>query len=103
MNVNRDMLVQQLVAKHNYTKKAAMSVVNDFVDILVANIEAGNTVTIYGFGSFELKERKERSCPNPQTGETCIIPAHYVPKFYPGKRVKLAVKKWESEQNRRLD
>lgn len=103
MNINRDKFVQQLMAKHNYTKKAATALVEDFIDMVIANFEAGNTVTFYGFGTFELKERKERSCPNPQTGETCVIPAHYVPKFHPGKQVKLAVKKWESEQNRSAD
>ena len=69
MNIKRADLIQQLVDKHRYTKKAATSIVDDFTDIILDNLESGNAVSIYGFGCFDILERKERSCPNPQTGE----------------------------------
>ena len=102
MNIKRIDLINQLVDKHRYTKKAATSVVDDFTDIIIDNLENGNTVSIHNFGCFDILERQARSCPNPQTGETCNIPTHCIPRFYPGKGMRLAVKLWEDNQKRGL-
>lgn len=102
MNVNRSDLIRQLVDKHRYTKDAATDVVDDFIDIVIDNIRVGNTVSIYGFGVFDILERAERSCPNPQTGERCSIPAHFIARFYPGTRLRKAVKMWEDDTKRGL-
>lgn len=102
MDIKRKELIEQLIDKHKYTKKAAASVVDDFVDIILDNLEAGNTVSLRNFGCFDILERKERSCPNPQTGERIIVPAHWIPRFYPGNRMRLAVKKWEDNVRRGL-
>mgnify|MGYP002522739823 CR=1 FL=1 len=102
MTINRPDLIKQLTEKHNYTKKAATTLVDDFCEIITDNLEMGNTVNIYGFGTFDLIERAARSCPNPQTGERVDIPAHWIPRFYPGGRVKRAVKLWEDNNKRGL-
>lgn len=102
MDINRLELVGQLVAKHGYTKKDAITLIDDFTDIILDNLGKGNSVSLYGFGRFDLLERKERSCPNPQTGETVVIPAHWAPKFYPGKKMRLQVKIWEDNKKRGL-
>ena len=40
MNIKRADLIQQLVDKHRYTKKAATSIVDDFTDIILDNLDA---------------------------------------------------------------
>lgn len=102
MDIKRNDLIQQLVDKHKYTKKAATSVVDDFADIILDNLSKGNTVSIRNFGCFDILERKERSCPNPQTGETVNIPSHWIPRFYPSKRMRLVIKMWEDNTRRGL-
>lgn len=102
MDIKRNDLIVQLVEKHGYTKKAATSIVDDFVDIVLENLSEGNTVSIRNFGCFDILERKARSCPNPQTGEKVDIPAHWVPRFYPGNRMRLVVKMWEDNNKRGL-
>ena len=102
MDIKRNDLIEQLVKKHGYTKKAATSIVDDFVDIVLDNLSEGNTVSIRNFGCFDILERKARSCPNPQTGEKVEIPAHWVPRFYPGNRMRLVVKMWEDNNKRGL-
>lgn len=102
MNIKRNDLIEQLVEKHGYTKKAATSIVDDFVDVVLDNLSEGNTVSIRNFGCFDILERKARSCPNPQTGEKVEIPAHWVPRFYPGNRMRLVVKMWEDNNKRGL-
>lgn len=102
MDIKRVDLIKQLMDKHGYTKKAATNIVDDFTDIILENLGEGNTVSIHNFGCFDILERKARSCPNPQTGETVKVPAHWIPRFYPGNRMRVAVKLWEDSVKRGL-
>lgn len=102
MDIKRVDLIQQLVDKHGYTKNAATSIVDDFTDIILYNLGNGDTVSIHNFGCFDILERKARSCPNPQTGEKVNVPAHWIPRFYPGNKMRLAVKLWEDSTKRGL-
>lgn len=100
MLINRKEFIQQLVDKHGYTKKSASALVDDFIDMIIENNEKGNAVSFHGFGRFDIIERKARSCPNPQTGERCEVPAHWVPRFYPGNHMRFAVSKWAASRDR---
>lgn len=102
MNIKRKDLINQLVEKHGYTKKAATSIVDDFVALILDNLSDGNTVSIQNFGCFDILERKARSCPNPQTGEKVNVPAHWIPRFYPSKKMRMVIKVWEDNQKRGL-
>lgn len=95
-------LIQQLVDKHGYTKKAATSVIDDFTDIVLDNLRDGNAVSIYGFGCFDILERKARTFPSVQTGETMTAPTHWIPRFYPWTKMKTVVKLWEDDTKRGL-
>lgn len=74
MNVYKSDFIKQLMEKYNYTKSSATSVVDDFWSVLTENLEQGNAVFFYGFGCFDIIERKARSCINPQTKERCSVP-----------------------------
>ena len=50
-----------------------------------------DTVTLIGFGTFKVAQRKARKGRNPQTGEEIKIKAKKVPRFVPGKALKDAV------------
>jgi DNA-binding protein HU-beta len=52
----------------------------------------GDSVSLIGFGTFKVAERKARKGRNPQTGEEIDITASKVPKFVAGKALKDAVK-----------
>jgi DNA-binding protein HU-beta len=53
------------------------------LDALIKTVEntlkAGDSITLVGFGSFEVKDRAERSGRNPQSGETITIAAVKIP------------------------
>lgn len=98
MNIKRADLVTQLVEKYHYTKSSAESVVEDFCDIIIDNLQKGNTVSIYGFGCFDILERAQRECINPTTGDRMKIPSHWIPRFYPGTSMRRAVKIWENSE-----
>ncbi len=50
-----------------------------------------DTVTLIGFGTFKVAQRKARKGINPQTGAEIKIKAKKVPKFVAGKALKDAV------------
>lgn len=100
MNITKAEFIQQLINKHGYTKKSATDLVEDFWDVLNDNIEAGNPVSFYGYGCFDLIKRKARLGVNPSTQERCEIPEHWVPRFFPGNILKRSAKKW-ADSNRR--
>jgi len=52
----------------------------------------GEKVSLVGFGTFQVRERKARRGRNPQTGEELQIPARKTPRFKPGKGLREKVK-----------
>lgn len=102
MNIKRADLIKQLMDRYGYTKKAATCLVDDFIDIILLNLKEGNTVSLRNFGCFDILERKQRSCPNPQTGERVVVPAHWIPRFYPSNKMRVVVKEWEDNTKRGL-
>jgi len=65
------------------------------LDALIKTVEntlkAGDSITLVGFGSFEVKDRAERTGRNPQSGEPITIAAAKIPSFKAGKNLKDAV------------
>lgn len=102
MEVSRSELIEQLMDKYKYTKKAAKSLVEDFTEIILDNMACGNTVTIMNFGTFEVVKRNSRMSPNVYTGEMQEVKEHHVPRFVPSKKMKYVVKEWEDSVNRGL-
>lgn len=96
MDVNRKMLIRQLADKKGYKVKDATEFVNSLFELILDNIKDGNSVSIYGFGCFDLLERKAHVCPNRQLGTMIDVPAHFIPRFYPGIRMYEAVRHWEA-------
>jgi DNA-binding protein HU-beta len=86
--MNKGELVDAVAAKTNITKKEALEVISAFLEVVTEAVANGDKVTLIGFGSFERRERSERSGRNPKTKETITIPATKVPAFSAGKQFK---------------
>ena len=74
------------------TKKDAQMAVDCVLSSITKTLEKGGSVSLVGFGTFKVTERKARKGRNPQTGEEINIAASKVPKFVSGKALKEAVK-----------
>ena len=65
------------------------------VDAMIASItkalKKGDTVTLVGFGTFDVRKRGARTGRNPRTGEEIKIAAAKNPVFKAGKALKDAV------------
>ena len=60
--------------------------------MIMEALKAGEKVQLVGFGTFEVRDRAERTGLNPATGETITIAASKVPAFKAGKGLKELVK-----------
>lgn len=84
-------LVNLIAEKGEYTKKDAEKALSTVVDVITDSLVKGEKVQIVGFGTFEVRERKEKIAKNPKTKETVKVPAKTAPAFKPGKALKDAV------------
>jgi len=85
-------LVEKMAKEAKITKAAADKAIASFVDGVKKALKKGEKVTLIGFGTFSVTQRKARKGRNPQTGKEIKIPARKAPKFSAGKALKTAVK-----------
>jgi DNA-binding protein HU-beta len=85
-------LVAKIAEKNGTSKAQAEASMNAILDVIQDELAAGNKLTLTGFGTFSVSERKARTGRNPRTGDEIKIPACKVAQFKPGKVLKEAVK-----------
>ena len=86
--MNKTELVASVAEKSGLTKKDSETAVNALFASIEEALVAGDKVQLVGFGTFEVRERKERKGQNPQTKKPITIPATKVPAFKAGKNLK---------------
>ncbi len=89
--MNKKDLINE-VAKVLNTKKDAQAAVDCVFSTITNALKKEDTVTLIGFGTFKVSNRKARKGRNPQTGEEIKIEARKVPVFTAGKALKEALK-----------
>ena len=73
--MNRKELIEALAAKTESTKADAERAVAGLIDIVTATLKKGDSITLVGFGTFEVRKRAARTGRNPKTGEELKIKA----------------------------
>ncbi len=91
--MNKTELIAAVAEKAGLSKKDADAAVAAVFDAVTAELAKGEKVQLIGFGTFEVRERAEKTGRNPRTGETMTIPASKVPAFKAGAALKNAVAK----------
>ena len=86
--MNKAELVTSVAEKAEITKKDASAAIEAVLDTITDALVNNDKVQLVGFGTFEVRERSERTGKNPRTGEEIIIPATKVPAFKAGKALK---------------
>ncbi|MBT9259421.1 MAG: HU family DNA-binding protein [Clostridiales bacterium] len=89
--MNKQELVRAVAEKAGLTHKDSEKAINALVESIQEALRKGEKVSLVGFGTFEVRERKARTGRNPQTGATIHIPASKVPAFRAGKGLKEAL------------
>ena len=86
--MNKMDLIECVAKEANLTKKVAGEAVDAVFTVLTKALKDGAGVKVAGFGSFVVKERKERKGRNPLTKEELTIPATTVISFKASKNLK---------------
>ncbi len=86
--MNKAELIEQVASQTRLTKRACGEAVGAVVSAISDCLSRGEKVTLVGFGTFGVRQRKARTGRNPQTGESINIPAKKVPKFTSGKGLR---------------
>ncbi|OPX30230.1 MAG: integration host factor subunit beta [Candidatus Cloacimonas sp. 4484_143] len=74
-------LVRLVSAETGIIRKDVALAVDAFLDAVKDSMKDGKHIEIRGFGTFKLKERKERIGRNPKTEEKVTVPKRIVPTF----------------------
>ena len=86
--MNKSEFVASLASELCTSRTGASRLVDAVFDKIKGNLSEGESVTIAGFGTFEVKSRKARVGRNPHTGEPIQIQAGRRVGFRVGKALK---------------
>ena len=89
--MNKTELVAAIAEKAGISKKDADKALAAFLETVTDEMKKGEKIPLVGFGTFEVRERAERTGINPQTKQTIKIAASKNPVFKAGKALKDAV------------
>ncbi len=89
--MNTSELAAKIADANEVTKAQAKTLVDAFLNELIAAAASGEEVSLPGFGKFKVKESPEREGRNPANGEKIKIAASRKLSFVPAKAVKDAL------------
>ena len=85
--MTKSILIDQVAEATQGTKKDIEQVIDAVLISIVEALKNREKVELRGFGSFHVKDKKERQGRNPKTGESLTIAARSVPVFRPSKEL----------------
>lgn len=91
-NLNKTDFIAAVADKAGITKTEAQKAVNAVLEVITDALQSNDRVVLTGFGTFEVREAKERMGVNPRTKDKVTIPATKRPAFSAGAELKKAVK-----------
>ena len=86
--MNNKEFISELSKEMGLSASATTKLMGETIKIFEEHFEHNDVVNFSGFGTFEVKERGERTGRNPATGEEIVIPAAKHPAFSAGKALK---------------
>jgi DNA-binding protein HU-beta len=89
--MNRKELAEALAKKTETNNAGADRAIAAFIEIISGALKKGDSVSLVGFGSFEVRKRAARVGRNPKTGAELKIKASKVPAFKAGATLKATV------------
>lgn len=91
--VTKETIIEQLMIELNLDRSKALSITNNFFNILTDAIKSEERIEIRGFGVFTSKKRPPRLAKDPHTGKSVSVPERIKIRFKPGKELKEIINK----------
>jgi DNA-binding protein HU-beta len=89
--MNKAEFIEAVAGASDMSRADAGRAVDAMIATITGALKKGDTVTLVGFGTFDVRKRAARTGRNPRTGEEISISASMNPGFKPGKALKDAV------------
>ncbi len=89
--MNKTELIDAVADEAEVSKAEAGRAVDAVISSITKALTKGDSVTLVGFGTFQVRKRAARTGRNPKTGDTIKIKASKNPAFKAGKALKDAV------------
>ncbi|KRA44578.1 DNA-binding protein HU [Pseudoxanthomonas sp. Root630] len=89
--MNKTELIDSVADEAEVSKAEAGRAVDAVISSITKALKKGDSVTLVGFGTFQVRKRAARTGRNPKTGDTIKIKASKNPAFKAGKALKDAV------------
>lgn len=86
-------LVGRMAVEARLTRAQAASALEALLEGIQASLVRGDRVTLSGFGTFGVLQRKARRIRNPRSGSAIEVAAKRVPRFAPGVELKSAIER----------
>ncbi len=86
--MNKTELCVSIANRVGMSQANVEEVMDAFVEIVLDRLADGEKVQLYRFGTFDIREREERSMYNPQTDTYSKIAQRRTVVFKPGKELK---------------
>lgn len=90
--MNKNELINEVARKTGLSRREAEVGVQTLLDLIAKELVSGGKVTLTGFGTFDVGNRRERAGVNPRTGKPISIPATKMPRFKPSKNMRVKIK-----------
>ena len=87
-NFNRKNLSNKIYQNLGFSKNFSSTIVDNFFEIILAELLRSNKVKISSFGTFKVMNKKERIGRNPKTKIEAKITSRKVVKFRPSIAIK---------------
>jgi len=89
--MNKRHVVDSMAAQTRLTKLEAARALDAFLNLVRSALADGEKITLAGFGTFAVSERKARMVREPAHGTPMRIQARRVARFAPGLELRMAV------------
>lgn len=86
--MNNKEFVAELASRLGYTLKDTSELISSLLISMLQQWQEGNTISIQGFGTFEVKKKMERISVNPVTKQRMLIPPKLILTYKPSSSLK---------------
>lgn len=78
-------IVNRIALKTGMSRKDSIEALEIFLESIKDGLRDGEKISLVGFGTFFVKQKKARNGRNPRTGDKIHIPPKQIATFKPGK------------------
>ena len=89
--ITRADVAETIYEEIGLSRKDSTDILDMIVDEIVKELSNGNDVKLSSFGTFSLRQKKERSGRNPKTGVEAIISPRKVISFKPSQTMRKTI------------